>query len=74
MYIKGWYKAELYQGIIDSIRNGETRGSKVGKRIILPATFISGRRDILRRYVDAMSLIQRYGKPGLFLTITCKQS
>ena len=52
-------RAELYQGIVDSIFVGESRGSKVGKRIVLPATFIGGPRDMRRRYIDAMALVQR---------------
>ncbi|XP_057801659.1 uncharacterized protein LOC131016887 [Salvia miltiorrhiza] len=35
-------RAELYQGIVDSVFNGELRGNEVGKRIVLPATFIGG--------------------------------
>ncbi|KAL5582136.1 hypothetical protein UlMin_014578 [Ulmus minor] len=64
-------RAELYQGIIDSIKCGETRASKIGKRIILLASFISGPRYMRKRYMDAMSLVQRVGKPDIFLTITC---
>ncbi|XP_051220245.1 uncharacterized protein [Lolium perenne] len=32
-------RAELYQGVVDVIDAGETRGSEVGKRIVLPRTF-----------------------------------
>ncbi|XP_022854652.1 uncharacterized protein LOC111375962 [Olea europaea var. sylvestris] len=63
--------AELYQGIVDSIQNGETRGSKIGKKIVLPQTFTYGLRDMLKRYLDVMTIVQRYGKPDIFLTITC---
>ncbi|XP_022881047.1 uncharacterized protein LOC111398365 [Olea europaea var. sylvestris] len=63
--------AELYQGIVDSVQNGETRGSKIGKKIVLPQTFTCGHRDMLKRYLDAMSIVQRYEKPDIFLTITC---
>nr|GLL31487.1 uncharacterized protein LOC107058457 [Ipomoea trifida] len=30
-----------------------------------------GPRDMRRRYMDAMSLVQRFGKPDLFITVTC---
>ncbi|KAL5543450.1 hypothetical protein UlMin_007234 [Ulmus minor] len=53
-------RAELYQGIID-----------IGKRIILPTTFIGSPRDMRKRYMDAMALVQVFGKPDIFLTITC---
>jgi hypothetical protein len=52
MYIKiegcrlNWYRdhqteirADLYKGIVDSITAGESRGSVVGKRTVLPAKF-----------------------------------
>ncbi|KAL0435099.1 UNVERIFIED_CONTAM: hypothetical protein Sradi_0217800, partial [Sesamum radiatum] len=35
-------RAELYQGIVDSVLKGETRASEVGKRIVLPASFMGG--------------------------------
>ncbi|XP_042942909.1 uncharacterized protein LOC122277096 [Carya illinoinensis] len=64
-------RSELYQGIVDTITLGETNASNVGKRIILPSSFIGGPRDMRKRYMEAMALIQRYGKPDIFLTMTC---
>ncbi|XP_073035171.1 uncharacterized protein [Primulina eburnea] len=64
-------RAEFYQGIVDIIIRGETRGSEVGQRIVLPASFIGGPRDMRRRYLDAMALVRTFGKPDLFITMTC---
>ncbi|XP_022872070.1 uncharacterized protein LOC111391153 [Olea europaea var. sylvestris] len=64
-------RAELYQGIIDSIHNGETKGYKIGKKFVLPQSFTCGPKDMLRRYLDAITLVQRYEKSYLFITITC---
>ena len=64
-------QSKVYQGIIYSILIGETQGSKIGHRIILLASFIGGPRDMRKRYMEAMALVQRFGKPDLFLTITC---
>ncbi|KAF5469343.1 hypothetical protein F2P56_013425, partial [Juglans regia] len=64
-------RSELYQGIVDTITLGETNASNVGKRIILPSSFIGGPRDMRKRYMEAMALVQRYGKPDIFLTMTC---
>ncbi|EEC75756.1 hypothetical protein OsI_12651 [Oryza sativa Indica Group] len=44
-------RADLYQGLMDSIQAGESRASA-------------------RRYMDAMALVQKYGKPDVFLTMT----
>ncbi|KAK9733811.1 hypothetical protein RND81_04G093900 [Saponaria officinalis] len=64
-------RAELYQGIVDTLQNGEHSAANVGHRLILPPSFIGGPRDMKKRYLNAMSLVQRYGKPDLFITITC---
>lgn len=64
-------RADLYQGLVDSVVAGETRACMTGKRIVLPSKFIGGPRDMRRRYLDAMALVQRFGKPDLFITMTC---
>ncbi|KAH9622274.1 hypothetical protein KSS87_001374, partial [Heliosperma pusillum] len=64
-------RADLYQGILDTVGAGETSAINVGRRLILPPTFIGGPRDMKKRYLNAMALVQRYGKPDLFITITC---
>lgn len=62
--------ADLYQGIVDSILGGESGGEMVGKRV-LPASFVGGPLDMHRRYLDAIALVTRFGKPNLFITMTC---
>ncbi|XP_074293065.1 uncharacterized protein LOC141619971 [Silene latifolia] len=64
-------RAELYQGIIDTVGNGECRATNVGKRVILPPTFLGGPRDMKKRYLNSMALVHRFGKPDLFVTMTC---
>jgi hypothetical protein len=64
-------RADLYQGLLDSIQTGEDRGDAVGKRTVLSSSFIGGPRDKMRRYLDAMALVRKYGKPDIFLTMTC---
>ncbi|XP_062100814.1 uncharacterized protein LOC133806740 [Humulus lupulus] len=39
--------------------------------MILPSSFIGGPRDMRKRCMEAMTLVQRYGKPDIFLTMTC---
>ncbi|XP_024200595.1 uncharacterized protein LOC112203930 [Rosa chinensis] len=43
----------------------------VGRRTILPSSFIDSPRDTYQRYQDAMALVQKYGRPDLFITMTC---
>ncbi|KAL3531639.1 hypothetical protein ACH5RR_005160 [Cinchona calisaya] len=64
-------RTEFYQEVVDSVMAGETRGCKVRKRIVLPGTFVGGPRDMRRRYLDAMALVQKFGKPDIFLTMNC---
>ncbi|XP_021979198.1 uncharacterized protein LOC110875310 [Helianthus annuus] len=64
-------RAKLYQGLVDCVHAGEVRPSRVGQRIVLPVSFIGGPRDMRRRFLDAMTLVQDDGKPDLYLTMTC---
>uniref|UniRef100_K3Y1E1 ATP-dependent DNA helicase n=1 Tax=Setaria italica TaxID=4555 RepID=K3Y1E1_SETIT len=64
-------RADLYQGLLDSIHAGQDRGDAVDKRTVLSSSFIGGPRDKIRRYLDAMALVRKYGKPDIFLTMTC---
>ena len=43
----------------------------VGRPIILPSSFPAGPRAVNQLYYDAMALVTKFGKPHLFLTITC---
>ncbi|XP_059179144.1 uncharacterized protein LOC131958244 [Physella acuta] len=42
-----------------------------GKRIILPSTFQGSPRNMTQNYQDAMAIVRKYGKPDLFVTVTC---
>ncbi|KAK9688716.1 hypothetical protein RND81_09G006000 [Saponaria officinalis] len=64
-------RAELYQGLLDTVEAGENCAANIGRRVILPPTYIGGPRDMRKRYLNAMDLVQRYGKPNLFVTMTC---
>ncbi|PWZ18654.1 ATP-dependent DNA helicase PIF1 [Zea mays] len=64
-------RADLYQGLVDSMVDGDIRAEKVGKRTVLSTSFIGGPRDMRRRYMDAMALVRKFGKPDIFLTMTC---
>ena len=54
-------RADLYQGLMDSIQARQQDGNAVGKRTILASSFIGGPRDKLRRYLDAMALVRKGG-------------
>ena len=52
--------------MIDSIELGENWGSKIGKRIVLPAIFIGSPRDMRKKYMDATTLVQIFRKSDFF--------
>jgi hypothetical protein len=64
-------RAELYCGIVDMLNAGEARASKVGRLIVLPRNFNGGEHDVQARFLDAMTLVQRFGKPDYFFTMIC---
>nr|XP_027082463.1 uncharacterized protein LOC113704790 [Coffea arabica] len=69
-HLQNVVRSEILQGVLDSVSLGKTEGSKVGRRIVLPASFIGGSRDMRHRYLDAMALVQKYEKSDIFLTMT----
>ncbi|XP_075107418.1 uncharacterized protein LOC107819940 isoform X1 [Nicotiana tabacum] len=68
------FRMDVLQGLINFLKLGETEASKIGKKTFLPVTFIGGPRDMRRRYMDVIALVQRFGKPDIFLTMTCNPS
>ncbi|XP_021770506.1 uncharacterized protein LOC110734673 [Chenopodium quinoa] len=64
-------RVDMYQGILDTVDDGEKSANNIGRRVILPPSFIGGPRDMKKRYLNAMALVQRFGKPDLFVTMTC---
>ncbi|XP_065362023.1 uncharacterized protein LOC135955598 [Calliphora vicina] len=69
-------KAELFNNLADYLelhRNSDLP-INVGRRVILPSSFNGSPRNMYQNYLDAMSIVQHFGKPSLFLTMTCNPS
>nr|XP_016494696.1 PREDICTED: uncharacterized protein LOC107813895 [Nicotiana tabacum] len=64
----------VLQGLLDVLQLGERDASNIGKQTFLPNSFIGGPRDMRQRYMDAIALVQHFGKPNLFITMTCNPS
>jgi len=64
-------RANMYKNVYDAFKNDKSDMSNIGRRIILPSSFKGGPRNMHQLYQNAMALIRRYGKPDLFLTVTC---
>lgn len=62
-------RAESYNILNDSTAS-ENPG-RVGRRVILPSSFIGGPRSQQQLYQDSMSIVSAFGKPDIFVTFTC---
>jgi hypothetical protein len=60
-------RANKYKRIVKGLENQK---KAIGKRIILPATFIGSPRAMSQLYHDSMALVRKYGTPSLFITMT----
>jgi len=65
-------RAESYKGLVDAVSQPgfEAGVTKVGRQIILPATYAGGPRAMQQNYLDAMSIVKKFGKPDFFITMT----
>jgi hypothetical protein len=64
-------RADMYKGLADAVRMDDANMDSIGKKVILPSTFIGSPRFLAQLYQDAMGLVRRFGKPDLFITFTC---
>ncbi|OMO88273.1 hypothetical protein COLO4_20331 [Corchorus olitorius] len=64
-------RSDRYVNVRDAIYHGDTDGSDIGKRIVLPASYTGGPRYMFQNYQDAMAICRAYGYPTLFITFTC---
>ena len=63
-------RAEKYVHLQDEIRQG-TALADIGKKVILPSSFVGGPRYMHQRTQDAMTYVTKFGRPDLFVTFTC---
>ena len=61
----------MYSGLHDIILNEDSNFSKIGKKIILPSSFTGSTRYMQQLYQDSMAIVREFGKPDLFVTVTC---
>ena len=65
------YRAGRVAAIEDQLHAG-VPASEIGKNVVrLPSSFVGSARYYQQLYLDAMALPRRFGKPDLFITITC---
>ncbi|XP_019435271.1 PREDICTED: uncharacterized protein LOC109341753 [Lupinus angustifolius] len=64
-------RVDKYNNLNSTNDPGESQGSNKGKRIILPSSFVGGRRYMDQLYFDGMAICSYVGFPDLFITFTC---
>ena len=65
-------RTELYKGSMDYLQNKSIKeNAKIGRMIILPSSFEGSARNMKQNFIDSTVLIQEFGKPTYFLTMTC---
>ncbi|XP_044012567.1 uncharacterized protein LOC122855319 [Aphidius gifuensis] len=65
-------RADTYQGLIDHLQQqANSSNQQLGKMVVLPSSFTGSPRNMLQHYQDAMAIVRKFGKPDLFVTMTC---
>jgi hypothetical protein len=64
--------SDLYQGLADAWAAGDTNNLvNLGRRVILPLSFVGSPRYLQQLYQDAMGIVRALGRPDYFITMTC---
>ena len=63
-------RADLYDGVTDALSRNDVEASEIGRRTILPASYVGGPRFTARCYQDSMAIVRHFGHPSLFITFT----
>jgi hypothetical protein len=63
-------RADVYNGLADTLVRGDVLTSDLGRRFILPSSFIGGDRFMQQLFQDSMALVRYFGKPTFFITCT----
>ncbi len=64
-------RADLYQGLQDTISANVNSDVAIGQRIILSSSFIGGPRHMVQNYQDAMAICRWARCPDAFVIFTC---
>lgn len=65
-------RADLYLNLSDFMQQrARNQNLRIGKQVILPSSFIGSPRNMNQNYLDSMAIVQKFGKPSLFITMTC---
>jgi len=63
-------RADLYNGLADSLLAEDFNAREVGRRITSPSSYTGGDRYMQQLYHDSMAIVRHFGHPTLFITFT----
>ncbi|EFI26531.1 hypothetical protein CC1G_15819 [Coprinopsis cinerea okayama7 len=63
-------RAEVYSGLEDTVSTEDGDLNHIGRRVILPSSYVGGPRNMMQRYQDAMAVARHYRRVDLFITMT----
>lgn len=69
-------RSELYNNLADFVHVDRNVNDiqRAGSRIILLSSFTGSPRNMYQNYLDTMCIVQHFGKPSLFITMTCNSN
>ncbi|XP_077174871.1 uncharacterized protein LOC143828370 [Paroedura picta] len=62
---------ESSHGFMDHLQQTAGNVPMPDTAFVLPSSFQGSPRNIMQNYQDAMAIVREYGKPDLFITMTC---
>jgi len=63
-------RADLYNGVEDALEAGDVDLRHIGKRMVLPSSYVGGDRFMQQLYQDSIAIVRHFGKLLLFITFT----
>ncbi len=69
---QGILRASLYSGLQDAMDSADqdTGLANLGKRVVLPSSYIGGPRHMQQQFQDSMAIARFFQKVDLFITVT----
>ena len=60
----------MYSGVADAITHDDADAAALGRRIVLPSSFLGGLQFIGQCYQDSMAIVRKLGRLSLFIMFT----
>ena len=65
-------RSEQHDVLHEHVSNlGNDHNVRPGRVVVLPSIYVGSPRALKENFEDAMAIIKKYAKPGLFITFTC---